>query len=635
MRPQNPLPVLGALVLAAIACLLAAALAVRVIETSSARTVAQQMMNSGHEWATVQTDGLQVILEGEAPSETARIEALRAAGHVVDSARVINAMQVAEREAIPAPRFSIEILRNDDGVSMMGLVPAAWDMEAAMETIEATTGVGEIVNFIESADYPVPERWDAVMNFGLMAVRELPRSKLSLAADRITVTALADSETQKSRFETDLNRAKPRGMPVTIDITAPRPVITPFTLRFVIDDDGAHFDACSAETPQGHARILAAARAAGVDSPACTLGLGSPSPRWAEAVRAGLEAVNAMGAGSVTFSDTDVSLLAGPQTTRAAFDVVSGDLKAALPSTFTLHAEMPVVVDATPSDAVIEFTAQRSTEGRVQLRGRIADERTETATESYARALFGAGLVYSAMNIDETLPEGWSLRTLAALEALSWLNDGSVTMTADEVRVSGNSGAQTAKAEIARILSDKLGDGAVFDIDVTYVKRLDETLALPTPAECVADLNSVMAANKIIFDSGSAEVSQDSARTLDDLADVLRKCDGAAMEVAGYTDSSGGEEGNLSLSQARADAVVNALIGRRVLDVALTAKGYGEADPVADNGTEEGREANRRIEFRLAGDTARAQTADETGDAPTENAPDSGAETETDEGTTE
>ncbi len=71
------------------------------------------------------------------------------------------------------------------------------------------------------------------------------------------------------------------------------------------------------------------------------------------------------------------------------------------------------------------------------------------------------------------------------------------------------------------------------------------------------------------------------------------------MEIAGYTDSQGREEMNQALSQSRAQAVLNALLARRVLTDNLTAHGYGEADPIADNDSEEGREANRRIEFHL------------------------------------
>ena len=71
------------------------------------------------------------------------------------------------------------------------------------------------------------------------------------------------------------------------------------------------------------------------------------------------------------------------------------------------------------------------------------------------------------------------------------------------------------------------------------------------------------------------------------------------MELAGHTDSQGSEDGNQVLSQARAEAVLSALRERRILTENLVAKGYGESQPIADNGTEEGREANRRIEFVL------------------------------------
>ena len=56
---------------------------------------------------------------------------------------------------------------------------------------------------------------------------------------------------------------------------------------------------------------------------------------------------------------------------------------------------------------------------------------------------------------------------------------------------------------------------------------------------------------------------------------------------------------NLELSQDRAQSVLNELRARRVLTANFTAKGYGETKPIADNKTEDGREANRRIEFRL------------------------------------
>ena len=92
------------------------------------------------------------------------------------------------------------------------------------------------------------------------------------------------------------------------------------------------------------------------------------------------------------------------------------------------------------------------------------------------------------------------------------------------------------------------------------------------------------------------------------------------MEIGGHTDSQGRETMNLNLSQQRADAVLNGLLARGVLTSNLTAKGYGETVPIADNGTEEGREENRRIEFVLVKETSEGEaetTATETSEPET------------------
>jgi hypothetical protein len=77
-----------------------------------------------------------------------------------------------------------------------------------------------------------------------------------------------------------------------------------------------------------------------------------------------------------------------------------------------------------------------------------------------------------------------------------------------------------------------------------------------------------------------------------------RCCHGAMdIEVAGHTDSMGSDAYNMKLSQQRAGAVRNFLISKGVAADRLTAKGYGESQPVADNATREGRIQNRRVEL--------------------------------------
>ena len=83
------------------------------------------------------------------------------------------------------------------------------------------------------------------------------------------------------------------------------------------------------------------------------------------------------------------------------------------------------------------------------------------------------------------------------------------------------------------------------------------------------------------------------------IAEILQNCGEIPLEIQGHTDSQGRNSMNLELSEARAQSVLDYLRSRRMLTGSYTARGYGEESPIASNSTEDGREANRRIEFRL------------------------------------
>ncbi|OUS22550.1 hypothetical protein A9Q95_06180 [Rhodobacterales bacterium 59_46_T64] len=601
MRLSSIIVFASAFGVAAGACLVAASFAVTLIEDSSEIGVRDALDDANMAWAEVHADGLQVFLTGTSPSEVLRLSAQTSASAVVDAARVINNIEVTATRKLAAPHFSIEILRNDSGVSLIGLVPASTDREALVKTITTLAGSsGTVTDLLETADYPMPDGWSDALDYAERALKTLPRAKISVDANRVAITAMSDSPAEKRKLETDLRRRLPGDLKLELAISAPRPVITPFTLRFLIDESGARFDACSADTPEAKERILRAAKNAGLKStPECTIGLGVPSPRWARAAETGIKALTELGGGSLTMADADISLIAAQGTAQAAFDRIVGETEAALPEVFALSATLPPAPNA-GDQGPPEFVATRSPEGLVQLRGRVTDEQTRTIADSFAKARFGSAAVYSAARIDDTLPRGWALRVLAGIEALSKLSNGAVTVTPQNITVSGNTGNPTASDEISRLLADKIGEGGDFSINVTYQKQLDPVLGLPTPDECEAEIKDILATRKLNFEPGSATLDASGSAIMQDIAEVLKRCgDEIKMEIGGHTDSQGRESMNLQLSQDRAQAVLNELRSRRLLTSGFTAKGYGETSPVADNDTEDGREANRRIEFRL------------------------------------
>ncbi|MGB3316967.1 MAG: OmpA family protein [Albidovulum sp.] len=574
-----------------------------IVEQRSAEAVDAALLTAGHGWAHVDTDGLQVRLTGTAPTEAARFRAISVAGTVVDADRLIDRMDVADAAQLKAPDFTIEILRNGDGISLIGLIPEGPGHESIVSELTDLTGPGTVTDMLESADHPVPEGWRDAVEFGIEALGKLPRAKISISAERVSITAISDSAAEKAQLEAALNRKAPRNLQLALDISAPRPVITPFTLRFLIDEEGPHFDACSANNERARDIILAAATEAGATgNPACTIGLGVPTPDWADAVVMGLAAMKDLGAGSITFSDADISLIAAEGVEQSVFDKVVGELESNLPEVFSLHAVLtPTLQTGEGETGPKEFTARLGEDGQIDLRGRVTDELSRDAVENFARARFGSHYVHAATRLDPDMPPGWPLRVLTALEALGELENGEVVVEPGLIRLSGVTGSTTASDTVARILSGKLGEGQQYDLDIRYDPALDPLLGLPTADECVTDINRLLTAHKINFEPGAAQITRDAADTLDKIAERMKDCSDFEMEIGGHTDSQGREEMNLDLSQKRAEAVIAALMSRRVLTGNLTAVGYGETVPIADNGTEAGREENRRIEVRLVG----------------------------------
>jgi OOP family OmpA-OmpF porin len=581
-------------------CWLGAESAARYLEERSRQDVELALAASGQDWVDVATDGLQVRLTGTAPSEVDRFRAMTQAGSAVDPSRVVDRMTVASADKMTPPDFKVELLRNDQGISLIGLVPASTDRAGLLRVLRDETAAPNVTDLLETADYAVPDQWDAALQYGLRAAQMAARAKISIQPGGVTISALADSAAEKGRLESALRRALPDGVTLVTDISAPRPVIAPFTLRFVKDGDSAHFEACAADTEEGRDRIVAAAQAAGARNvPACTLALGSPSPDWADAAAAAIAAAGDLGQGAVTLSDADVALTAPPSVEKPAFDAAVTRLQQALPPVFSLQATLEQAPDETVAGPA-EFIATLSDAQVLSLRGAISDDRMRDTVDSLARARFPT--VQADLTANPQVPQGWTVRVIAAIEALDTLQTGSAGVTPDLIRVTGTSGDPGAAEAAAARLSERLGPGAAYELAIRYDRRLDQSLNLPDGPECVRRMNIVMSESEVGFEPSKSAIAGDPAPTLDRLASVMAECADYQLEAGGHTDSQGSEGFNADLSRGRAQALVAAMAGAGIDVTNMTARGYGESQPIATNETEEGREENRRIEFRLLSD---------------------------------
>ncbi|MFK7892429.1 MAG: OmpA family protein [Granulosicoccus sp.] len=104
---------------------------------------------------------------------------------------------------------------------------------------------------------------------------------------------------------------------------------------------------------------------------------------------------------------------------------------------------------------------------------------------------------------------------------------------------------------------------------------------------------------QILFEKNTNLLVEDSEALLQAMAEVLMQFPDITVSIEGHTDSTGPSEVNLTLSLARATAVRDYLVGLGVSELRLRARGFGEAIPITDNDTPQGRATNRRIEFKF------------------------------------
>ncbi|MBC8112399.1 MAG: OmpA family protein [Verrucomicrobia bacterium] len=113
------------------------------------------------------------------------------------------------------------------------------------------------------------------------------------------------------------------------------------------------------------------------------------------------------------------------------------------------------------------------------------------------------------------------------------------------------------------------------------------------------DKGETIRLNNLFFDFAKADLRIESQIELDRLVDFLQKNQIINIELTGHTDNIGSDAENLVLSNNRLKSVKNYLIQKGIAEVRLGSKGYGESKPILSNDTEEGRQHNRRVEFRI------------------------------------
>ncbi|MDG2524960.1 OmpA family protein [Stenotrophomonas sp. HITSZ_GD] len=253
--------------------------------------------------------------------------------------------------------------------------------------------------------------------------------------------------------------------------------------------------------------------------------------------------------------------------------------------------------DAAPQAPRAEPRIDLQTQGgQVSVAGRLVNAQEKHRLLEALGDTFGAARVKEQIQLDATVaPATWMDRLVQLLPHLK-AGDVKLGLEGDSLRLDSSALPEAGRFDLSQQVSQAFPD---FRSEGLWDRAMAALSALK-PGFGADDLVLALNQSSLRFASGSAELTRDNAEVLARSAAALRAAPaGTRVEVGGHSDDSGDPATNMALSQARAESVVAALLADGVPPDRLQAKGYGAAQPVADNGTEEGRARNRRMTFTV------------------------------------
>ncbi|KCZ88922.1 OmpA family protein [Hyphomonas johnsonii] len=385
------------------------------------------------------------------------------------------------------------------------------------------------------------------------------------------------------------------GVTQVLSLADGAPPVSPYVWRATKQPDGVFI--LSGHVPSKAIRSALVAEAAiAADGAAVVdemrLASGVPAGNWQGVARLGIRQLSRLDSGEVRLADTALRLRAVSTDEAVGARVASEISSIAAPFSGASLVRGETV-----------WFARVGEDGLV-LGGKVSSQSERGEILSIARAAYD-GDVRDEMEVADQDYVGWMHGVRMALPHLARFRSGEMAFdpAGGGFSIDGLAGAaqlaylQEDAANLSGPYTAKVFVEAI-PVSVPEISGIDFTTD-PLGA-CETGFATVLGTNRIIFEDTTARFRRESAPALDKLAVVAGKCDPALMfELGGHTDNQTNRSAAIALSEARAQAVADYLVGTGIDAGRMSAIGYGPDVPVRGNETREGRAANRRIEFKV------------------------------------
>lgn len=250
-------------------------------------------------------------------------------------------------------------------------------------------------------------------------------------------------------------------------------------------------------------------------------------------------------------------------------------------------------------------------DGKYIASGIVPDQATLDKIKAALTAQFGEGNIdFSGLKIDanaKPFATGWWDNFAKLLPSLKDWKTGSISFLGNAIETATGL-PQAAIDQIKSLFTGWMLPVSIAGAETATKQANEEALKELGEADSVDEVVKALNVSIINFASGKSDIPADAKPILAKASEVLKKQPaGTTVEIGGYTDNKGNADANKKLSQSRADAVKKELVALGVNEAMLKSVGYGDANPVGDNNSEDGRFKNRRIEYKTG--TGGAPTA--------------------------
>ena len=556
------------------------------ISFNSATGFALDRLAGLSEGAITLTDGTLAV-SGVAATSSSYADARAAFLSAVPGAVTLGPVDVVPARADP---FVWSASYDGESVTLDGYVPNEVVHETLVASARAVLSRAAVIDRMAVASGD-PEGFAEAASFAVSALGRFQKGGVTLDGLTLDIAGTARSVDDYEAVIDGLAHGLPAGMKVVSNEIIPAPV-SPYGWSATKDGDAVVLSGY-VPSPTDRTTVMTLGRALFPGARVADkmrIASGEPKMDWIGGIKFAMGELAKLATGSVALGDKTYAI-AGEAASPEDFAQLAEVTGRTLPASLSLESADVVPPKVSP----YRFSAERAPSG-ITLTGYVPTEADKKAILDLARRKFGAAAIVDQLGFASGAPANFVQAASSVLQAVARLAGGRAEIVDGAVEIDGGVYAQSAVEEIVASAQEMLPKGFMATISVV-TRQPGQPLG---PEDCDRLLQSELQTGRIEFEGSKASISKDSFGVLDRIAATLVRCPEGKIEIGVHSDSDGSASRNRDLTQSRAEAVVDYLVDAAVKREGLTAVGYGETAPIADNATAEGKAANRRVEIRFA-----------------------------------